>query len=156
MGRGRSSESMVGNTYGKTHGMHNTPEYRTWTGMKERCYNPSADSYKNYGGRGITVCDRWRDDFPAFYADMGPRPSENHSLDRRDTDGNYEPENCRWATRSEQQKNKRPMQRKTHCKRGHEFAVVGTYVVGTRRTGRTCAQCAKDRARAREQRMKSI
>lgn len=152
MSRGRSSESMIGNKYRLKHGMHNTPEYKAWRGMRTRCYNPNDAHYKNYGGRGIEVCEKWRIDFTTFYADMGPRPSEIHSLDRIDVNGNYEPSNCRWATRSEQQKNKRPhVSQRTHCKRGHELAVVGTYVVGARRTGRTCAQCAKDRARVHRQ-----
>lgn len=90
-----------------THCMTRTPEHRTWAGMKSRCYNQHTHSFSDYGGRGITVCNRWRESFEAFYADMGPRPSPRHSLDRIDNDGNYEPGNCRWATRSEQQTNKR-------------------------------------------------
>ena len=73
--------------------------------MRNRCTNPNNTNYKNYGGRGIKVCERW-DDFTVFIADMGERP-EGKTLDRIDNDGNYEPSNVRWATRSEQQKNKR-------------------------------------------------
>lgn len=89
-----------------THGMTGTPEYRSWRSMLQRCMNVSSNRYMNYGGRGISVCDRWMD-FANFFSDMGSRPSLDYSLDRIDNDGNYEPGNCRWATRSEQQRNKR-------------------------------------------------
>jgi hypothetical protein len=75
--------------------------------MKERCYAPSYRGYHNYGGRGIRICDEWRNSFEAFYAHIGPRPSSEHSLDRIDNDGNYEPGNVRWATRNEQRGNRR-------------------------------------------------
>lgn len=82
------------------------PEYNSWRGMIERCTNPNHDKYKNYGGRGITVCDRWRN-FKNFYEDMGVRTSDKHSLDRIDTDGNYCPENCKWSDQVEQCRNKK-------------------------------------------------
>ncbi len=82
-----------------------SPEYRSWNAMIQRCLNPNAPEYKYYGGRGISICEKWKT-FASFYADMGDRPP-GKSLDRKDPNGNYEPSNCRWATRSEQASNKR-------------------------------------------------
>jgi hypothetical protein len=92
------------------HSKSDSPEYYVWAAMKARCSNPKIPNYDDYGGRGITVCERWRgrNGFTNFLADMGPRPSRRHSIDRYpDNDGNYEPSNCRWATRSQQNRNLR-------------------------------------------------
>jgi len=84
------------------HGMNKTPEHQAWVQMRQRCFNPKKKSYEYYGGKGITVCDEWKDSFIAFYSHIVPRPSDKHSLDRIDVNGNYEPGNVRWATQLEQ------------------------------------------------------
>lgn len=129
-------------------------EYGCWSAMKQRCYNKKAPVFKNYGGRGITVCKEWLDSFEAFYKHVGPKPSPELSLDRIDNDGNYEPGNCRWATRSQQQGNKRL---KTHCLRGHEFTKTNTTIGLTKhRIERVCRACNRDRCQKwrREQKPK--
>lgn len=106
---------VCGNNF-RTHGQGGrkiTPEYRAWTKMKERCLDPRNKRYADWGGRGISICREWLNDFQRFYSDMGKRPSPDHSLDRINVNGNYEPGNCRWATRLEQARNKRNT-RSTH------------------------------------------
>lgn len=92
----------------QTHGMTDSRVYRIWLGMRNRCHNPNQPHYERYGGRGITVCEAWRNSFEAFLADMGEPPTDKHSIDRIDNARGYEPGNCKWATAKEQATNKRP------------------------------------------------
>lgn len=110
-----------------------SPAYAVWSGIKQRCLNPGHTNFPYYGGRGVRICRRWRDSFESFEADVGPRPSPQHSLDRADNDGHYScgrcpecrandwPTNCRWATRAEQMANTRAAVRVTF--RGETFCV---------------------------------
>jgi hypothetical protein len=100
----------AGRSANVTHGMTQRPEYRVWTDMRRRCYQPQRPDYHRYGGRGIKVCDRWRDSFENFFADMGPRP-EGKTLERRENDGDYGPDNCCWESRREQLRNMRTNRR---------------------------------------------
>lgn len=90
----------------KKHGMCKTKEYRVWTKIKERCYNPRAENYPRYGGRGVSMCDEWRNSFETFLKDMGECPIGKMSIDRIDNGGNYNHGNCRWADAVEQNNNK--------------------------------------------------
>lgn len=94
------------NTIRSKHGMWKSKEYRAWSGIKQRCLNPSNTHYVRYGGRGITICPQWVDSFEQFLSDVGEAPSNALSLDRIDNDGNYEPGNVRWATRKIQSNNR--------------------------------------------------
>lgn len=101
-----------------------SPEYRSYVKMKERCLNPNHPHFSNYGGRGLTICERWLSGFEFFLADMGKKPTLRHTLDRIDNDGNYEPSNCRWATRKQQNRNTR-VSRPVKCETGIEFKSCG-------------------------------
>jgi hypothetical protein len=93
--------------HNRTHGMRKTKEYKSWDSIKQRCFNPKHKSYHQYGGRGIIICEEWRHSFEAFFAEIGPAPSKQHSVDRIDNSRGYEPGNIRWATASQQCRNKR-------------------------------------------------
>jgi hypothetical protein len=134
----------VASTNNRTHGMRKRNEYAIWTSMKQRCLNPAHRHYASYGGRGITVCQRWQDSFEAFLADVGPRPSKAHTLDRIDNDRGYEPDNVAWRTRTEQAQNRRPQLRET-CAKGHPRTPENVHIRPD--GGRTCRVCDRDRPR---------
>lgn len=131
----------------RSHGMCGTPEFHAWGHMMSRCYNPKNVQWKNYGGRGISVCSEWRESRAAFLAyvveGIGLRPSSGHSIDRIDVNGNYEPGNIRWATPTEQRNNQRP---KEFCKRGHPFDAENTFY-RKGRNQRECRECMRERNR---------
>jgi len=127
----RERVSETSTTHGQTHSI----EYNTWANMKQRCLNPNASFFSNYGGRGIRVCDRWLHSFENFLADVGPRPSNGHSIDRIDNNGDYEPGNVRWALSSVQQKNTRPYRKALRITANEETHTISEWaeITGIRR-----------------------
>lgn len=96
------------------HGLIHTSEYWAWSSMRRRCYDTNDKGYKNYGARGITVCDRWIESFENFISDMGMKPSPKHSVERKNNDSGYSPENCIWGTRAQQNSNRRNTRKLEH------------------------------------------
>ena len=109
----------------KQHGLHRTKEYSAWASMRSRCNNPNHKLYKYYGGRGITVCEKWKD-FLSFLKDMGLSP-ERHSLDRINNDGNYEPSNCRWASSGEHANNRRTVRKIAYNGKLYSLAEISHF-----------------------------
>ncbi len=133
-GCGRRSYMTNENAEPETHRQSGTDVYNIWANMRRRCYDQSCDAYRYYGARGVAVCDEWRNSFSAFIADVGPRPSKDHSLDRIDVNGSYCPDNCRWATKRQQQRNKsdnRLIEFRGESKCLAEWAEIGGLPYGT-------------------------
>lgn len=136
-------------------------EYWIWLGIKQRCLNPNHSAYYKYGGRGISICTKWESSFEAFYADMGPRPSKKHSVDRIDNSGNYEPGNCRWADITTQSRNTRYNRvlewngtKKCVVEWGEELGIKPNTIVCRLRSGLTVEQALTTPVAYRKPRVK--
>lgn len=116
-----------------THRKSGTPEYQAWADMRQRCHNPNNPSYFRYGGRGISICERWEESFQNFWDDMGPRPEGRFSIERKDNNGNYEKDNCRWAPMFEQASNTRKNKRIDGVIQSHVARNLGVTLTCIRR-----------------------
>lgn len=122
-------------TKSRKHGMSKSSVWNAWHGLRDRCLNPESKAYKYYGGKGVIICDRWlgEDGFQHFYDDMGEKPTPKHSIDRINSNGNYEPGNCRWATWEEQQNNKTGYNRIIEYKGVKQTSAQWARMLGTSR-----------------------
>ena len=153
--RERSAENI--RSLSLTHGMTHTRVYRAWILMKERCCTTKdPEKQANYADRGIEVCERWLESFENFYADMGDPPSEDHSLDRRDNNSGYSPENCRWATRIEQMNNRRVNhvltfngQTRTATEWGRSLGILPATILSRIRAGWSIERALTTKARTK-------
>ena len=128
-------------------------EYNSWCAMIQRCTNPKHENYRHYGGRGITVCERWRSS-ANFLSDMGLKPDPSYTLERRDNSLGYSPQNCYWASKSQQARNRRKPAPKTHCINGHEYSELTTY--RNPRGFRVCTLCRLESMRRFYRRSKAL
>lgn len=131
-----------------THKMTDTITYQSWFSMRSRCFNPNNPSYSHYGAIGISVCERWRNSFVNFLTDMGERPSKDYSIDRIDVNGDYEPNNCRWATQIQQQNNKKNNNNITYNGETHTITdwarilgVKASIIYTRKRRGKSPQEC---------------